>query len=135
MSALKRYLDSGTSYHNLSTTKGGAIIATTQKSLRRLTAPIRLRLWAAAFGRRRGGVAVGRRIGIRSASLQPGTGDDVGGKGRWTAFAVPPQTEPAGGRGKIATVVSGGACKATASGMPPGPARVRASLYVHDHTP
>ena len=50
------------------------------------------------------------------------------------AFAVPPQTKPAGGRGKIATVPSGGAGKATASGMPPGLARARASLYVHART-
>ena len=62
----------------------------------------------AAFGRRRGGAAVGRRNVIFDASLQPGTGSGVGGKGRWTAIAVPPQTESAGGRGKIATVSSGG---------------------------
>ena len=68
----------------------------------------------AALGRRRDGVAVGLRIFTCSASLQPGTWGGVGGKGRWTAVAVPPQTESAGGRGKIATVVSGGACKVTA---------------------
>ena len=33
----------------------------------------------AAFGRCRGGVAVGQRIGVRVASLQPGTGIGVGG--------------------------------------------------------
>ncbi len=49
---------------------------------RMLSYQIRLRWWFAAFGRRRGGVAVGRRIGIRSASLQPGAGIGVGGKGR-----------------------------------------------------
>ena len=43
-----------------------------------------------AFGRRRGGAAVGRRNVIFDASLQPGTGSGVGGKGRWTAIAVPP---------------------------------------------
>ena len=87
--------------------------------------------WIAAFGRGRVGLTVARRNVIFDASLQPGTGSGVGGKGLWAACAAPPQTQTAGGRGKIATVVSGGACKATASGMPPGPARVRASLYVH----
>ena len=95
---------------------------------------IRLRTGVAALGRRRDGVAVGLRIFTCSASLQPGTWGGVGGKGRWTAVAVPPQTESAGGRGKIATVSSGGTGKATASGMPPGLARVRASLYVHTRT-
>ena len=85
-------------------------------------------------GRRRDGVAVGRLNFTFVASLQPGTGSGVGGKGRWAACAAPPQTQTAGGRGKIATVVSGGAGKATASVMPPGLARVRASLYVHTRT-
>ena len=77
----------------------------------------------AALGRRQVGVAVGLRNFTCSASLQPGTGSGVGGKGRWAAIAAPPQADSAGGRGKIATVVSGG-----------GPARVRASLYVHERT-
>ena len=72
---------------------------------------IRVCSWIAVLGRRRGGAAVGRRNVIFDASLQPGTGSGVGGKGRWTAIAVPPQTESAGGRGKIATVSSGGAGK------------------------
>ena len=96
---------------------------------------IRFKYCIAVRWRRRDGVAVGRLIFSFVAGLQPGTGLGVGGKALWAACAVPPQTQTAGGRGKIATVVSGGACKATASGMPPGPARVRASLYVHDHTP
>ena len=100
-----------------------------------LVLTIRCRWGIAALGRRQVGVAVGLRNFICSASLQPGTGSGVGGKGRWSAIAVPPQTDSAGGRGKIATVVSGGAGKATASVMPPGLARVRASLYVHDRTP
>ena len=94
-----------------------------------------MRTGVAALGRRRDGVAVGLRIFTCSASLQPGTWGGVGGKGRWTAVAVPPQTESAGGRGKIATISSGGTGMVTANGMPPGPARVRASLYVHDRTP
>ena len=97
-----------------------------------LSYQIRVGFFVAVRWRRRDGVAVGRLIFTFVAGLQPGTGIGVGGKALWAACAVPPQTQTAGGRGKIATVVSGGACKATASGMPPGPARVRASLYVHD---
>ena len=99
-----------------------------------LVLTIRCRWGIAALGRRQVGVAVGLRNFICSASLQPGTGGGVGGKGRWTAIAVPPQTESAGGRGKIATVSSGGTGMVTANGMPPGPARVRAGLYVHART-
>ena len=73
--------------------------------------PIRWGRGFVALERRQVGVAVGPLDFTCSASLQPGTGSGVGGKGRWTAFAVPPQTEPAGGRGKIATVSSGGAGK------------------------
>ena len=102
---------------------------------RKLSYQIRVRFGLAARWRRRDGVAVGRLIIAFVAGLQPGTGIGVGGKALWAACAVPPQTQTAGGRGKIATVVSGGAGKATASVMPPGPARVRASLYVHDRTP
>ena len=92
---------------------------------------IRLRTGVAALGRRRDGVAVGLRIFTCSASLQPGTWGGVGGKGRWTAVAVPPQTESAGGRGKIAVAPRSVTGTVIASGMPPGPARARASLYVH----
>ena len=60
-----------------------------------LSYQIRVCSCIAAFGRRRGGAAVGRRNVIFDASLQPGTGSGVGGKGRWTAIAVPPQTESA----------------------------------------
>ena len=94
------------------------------------------RSWGiAALGRRQVGVAVGLRNFTCSASLQPGTGSGVGGKGRWAAIAAPPQADSASGRGKIATVVSGATGMVDASGMPPGPARVRASLYVHGRTP
>ena len=116
----------------------GRILAILDKSCRSiqkyrslLPATIRVRLGLTARWRRRDGVAVGRLIFAFVASLQPGTGSGVGGKGRWTAIAVPPQTESAGGRGKIATAVSGVTDMVDASGMPPGPARVRASLYGH----
>ena len=99
---------------------------------RKLSYQIRVCPWIAAFGRGRVGLTVARRNVIFDASLQPGTGSGVGGKGRWTAIAVPPQTESAGGRGKIATVVSGVTDMVDASGMPPGLARVRASFYGHD---
>ena len=89
----------------------------------------------AALGRRQVGVAVGLRNFIVVASLQPGAGIGVGGKALWAACAVPPPPQTAGGRGKIATVSSGGTGMVTANGMPPGPARVRAGLYVHERTP
>ena len=92
---------------------------------------IRCRWGIAALGRRQVGVAVGLRNVIVVASLQPGTGSGVGGKGRWTAIAVPPHAESAGGRGKIAVAPRSVTDMVIASGMPPGPARVRASLYVH----
>ena len=41
-----------------------------------------------ALKRRRVGVAVGRRNFIVDASLQPGAGIGVGGKGRWAAIAA-----------------------------------------------
>ena len=92
---------------------------------------IRVCPWIAAFGRGRVGLTVARRNVIFDASLQPGTGSGVGGKGRWTAIAVPPHAESAGGRGKIAVAPRSVTDMVIASGMPPGPARVRASLYVH----
>ena len=69
----------------------------------RSASPIRLRTGVAALGRRRDGVAVGLRIFTCSASLQPGIGGGVGGKGRWTAVAVPPQTESAKAAAKCAS--------------------------------
>ena len=42
----------------------------------------------AALGRRQVGVAVGLRNVIVVASLQPGAGIGVGGKGRWAAIAA-----------------------------------------------
>ena len=85
----------------------------------------------AALGRRQAGVAVGPRNVIVEASLQPGAGIGVGGKGRWAAIAAPPHTDSVGGRGKIAVAPRSVTGTVIASGMPPGPARVRASLYVH----
>ena len=92
---------------------------------------IRVSTGVAVRGRRRDGVAVGQPNFTFVASLQPGTGSGVGGKGRWTAIAVPPHAESAGGRGKIAVAPRSVTDMVIASGMPPGPARVRASLYVH----